>query len=116
MSFFRKLKAPFHDDWCPECTAVLDVMQKQLYMLPMLVGNYTSHADAAYYIRNLIKVNKKADIPTGHYACGIHAYRCPDCGLRIVKLTIFLPVREEEKYEDTVVFRNGEMDAFLRQV
>ncbi len=48
MSFFRKLKAPFHDDWCPECTAVLDVMQKQLYMLPMLVGNYTSHADAAY--------------------------------------------------------------------
>ena len=32
------------------------------------------------------------------------------------EMTIFLPVREEEKYEDTVVFRNGEMDAFLRQV
>lgn len=115
MSVFRRMRAAFHDDWCKKCCAQMDVEKKQLYMLPVIVGQYKSRSDAAYFIRNLRKAGKKADIPPGHYACGAHAFRCPDCGFRIVRLTIFLPVREEEKYEDTVYFKNGELDGFLNQ-
>ena len=47
------------------------------------------------------------------YACGAVMYECPECGHRLVKLSIFLPVRGQEKYEDTVWFQNGEMDNFM---
>ena len=114
MSILRKIRAPFHDDWCRKCTEPMEVIKKQLYMLPILVGHYTSHTNAKYYIENLVRVNKKKDIPTGYYACGIYQYRCPKCTKRLVKLSIFLPVRDEEKYEETIIFENGELDNFLQ--
>ncbi len=113
MSIFRKMRAVFHDDWCKECTATMDVVKKQLYMLPQSVGNYVSHTDAEYYKKNLMKIERKAEIPIGCYACGIYVYRCPECGSRMVKLSVFLPVRDEEKYEENIYFTNGEMDDFL---
>lgn len=113
MSFFRKIRSIFHGDWCKECTEVMDITKKQLYMLPVLVDHYISHNDATYYKNNLIKVNRKADIPIGYYACGITVYCCPKCDYKCVKLSIFLPVRDQEKYEDTVYFENGEMDDFI---
>ena len=94
MSILRKIRSIFHDDWCSECTSVMETRKKQLYMLPQLVGNYVSHSNASYYKKNLIKVNKKAEIPTGYYACGIYEYRCPKCNNKLVKLSIFLPVRD----------------------
>ena len=58
-------------------------------------------------------VDKKSDIPPGMYACGAIQYRCPECGKRVTVLDPFLPVRDEEKHEGTVVFRGGELDDFL---
>lgn len=84
-------------------------------MLPMTVGHYYSHQDAKYYKQNLIKINKKADIPIGTYACGIISYQCPNCGYKLTKLSIFLPVRDQEKYEEYIYFKNGELDEFLNQ-
>ncbi|MDE5671060.1 MAG: hypothetical protein K2I14_06325 [Eubacterium sp.] len=113
MSILRKMRAVFHDDWCKNCTEVMEVKKLQLYFMPQMVGNYISHQNAAYYKNNLIKVNKKADIPTGYYACGAYLYRCPSCGYKFIKLSVFLPVRDQEKPEETIIFENGEMDDFI---
>ncbi len=115
MGILRKMRAIFHDDWCSQCQATMEEKNRKLYMLPMMVGHYTSHKQADYYKQNLIRVNKKADIPTGNYACGMIAYTCPNCGHTAVKLSIFLPVREQEKFEEAFLFENGEMDSFLRE-
>lgn len=93
----------------------MDEVNRSLYMLPMYVGNYVSHKDANYYKKNLRKVDRKKDIPPGVYACGIISYKCPKCSHRMVKLSIFLPVRDQEKYEDFIYFENGELDDFLIQ-
>lgn len=113
MGLFKKVRLLFHDDLCPTCMESMEERGRQLYMLPMMVGHYESHESALYYKKNLRKVCRKADIPTGQYACGIIAYRCPNCGYRKVKVSVFLPVRDQEKYEDTIYFENGEMDDFL---
>lgn len=113
MSLLRKIRSAFHDDWCKNCTEVMEVKKLQLYALPQIVGNYTSHKDAAYYKKNLFKVNCKAEIPTGYYACGTYLYRCPNCGYRFIKLSVFLPVRDQEKPEECICFENGEMDNFI---
>jgi hypothetical protein len=113
MGFIRKICSVFHDDWCSKCQSKMDERKRQLYMLPMTVGHYVSHSNLDYYKQNLIKVNYKADIPTGTYACGIIVYECPKCNHRAVKLSIFLPVRDEEKYEDGMYLENGEMDDFI---
>ena len=113
MSFLRKMRAIFHDDWCSKCQSQMEEKKRQLYQLPMTVGHYTSHQRAEYYQQNLVKVNGKADIPIGNYACGMKVYECPACGHRAVKLSIFLPVRDQEKHEEALLFENGEMDDFL---
>ena len=114
MGFFKKFLADFHDDWCSECQNVMEEKSRKLYMLPMMVGHYVSHQDAEYYKENLIPVNRKADIPTGTYACGIVTYRCPECLHQAVKVSVFLPVRDQEKYEEVLYFDKGEMDDFVR--
>ena len=110
MSVFRKLLAIFHDDWCRECQNQMEEKSKKLYMLPMTVGHYVSHNDPEYYRKNLISVNRKSDIRVGNYACGIKVYRCPECLHELVKLSIFLPVRDQEKYEEVIYFENNELD------
>ena len=114
MGLFRNFRQIFHDDWCSQCTAVMEVRRRQLYAMPeQTVGHYISHKEPEYYKKHLIPVEKKADIPTGMYACGIIAYRCPECGHRAVKLSIFLPVRGEEKSQEGLYFEAGELDDFL---
>lgn len=113
MGILRKAKALFHDDWCSKCQSEMNVEKKKLYMLPMMVGHYTSHSSPDYYKKNLVPVLKKADIPTGMYACGVISYKCPKCCNRAVKLSIFLPVRDQEKPEDAFLFEKGELDDFL---
>ena len=115
MGFLKKVKAMFHDDWCKNCQTQMQETKRQLYRLPMIVGNYQSHSKADYYTKNLVKVNCKADIPSGMYAFGVVDYHCTDCGHNIVKLSIFLPVREQEKYEDVIIFEKGELDEFLKR-
>ena len=116
MGLFRNMRAAFHDDWCSKCKSQMDVVKKQLYALPtMTVGHYRANDDPAYYKKHLVPIEKKAQVPTGMYACGIHAYRCPECGHRAVKLTVFLPVRDQEKVEQLLYFEDGEMDDFLWQ-
>lgn len=113
---FRRLRERFHDDWCSRCTAPMDIMRKQLYALPdQTVGHYVPHADAAYYNSHLQPVRRKADIPPGMYACGLIAYRCPHCGHKAVKATVFLPVRNEELPEQALYFENGELEQFMRE-
>lgn len=113
---FRKFCASFHDDWCDRCTKVMEIERKQLYAMPdQLVGHYVSHSDPNYYKTHLTPVSRKSDIPTGMYACGLILYRCPNCGHTAVKLSVFLPVREEEKVEECLYFDKHEMDDFVRQ-
>lgn len=104
----------FHDDWCIHCTTSMEVRGKRLFMLPVMVDHYVRHEDAEYFKKNLVRVNKKKDIPVGFYACGILSYRCPNCGDSLVKLTVFLPVRDEENDEDYIYFKNHELDEFLQ--
>lgn len=114
MGLFEKLFAKYQDDWCRECNCEMEKLRKQLYALPcMIVGHYVEHKDPEFYIKNLHKVEKKADIPPGMYACGAIQYRCPSCGKRVTLLDPFLPVRGEEKHEGNVLFHNGELDQFL---
>lgn len=113
MGLIRKIKSFFHNDWCGKCQIPMEQRKRELFMLPMMVGHYTTHKNKEYYIKNLIKVDKKADIPTGYYACGIIEYQCPNCRKKITELSIFLPVRDSEKYEDTILFENGELDEFM---
>lgn len=114
MGVLKKIRSIFHDNWCKEGSTEMLEKHRQLYMLPMTVGNYVSHKEANYYKKNLIRVNRKADIETGKYACGIISYKCPNCGHRMTKLCIFLPVRDQEKHEENVYFEHGELDDFLR--
>lgn len=104
----------YQDDWCRDCKCVMEKVQKQLYALPSVtVGHYVERKDPQFYAKNLYTVDKKADIPSGIYACGAIQYRCPECGKRLTVLDPFLPVRNEEKHENSVVFRNGELDDIL---
>lgn len=94
----------------------MEIERKQLYAMPdQLVGHYVSHSDPNYYKTHLTPVSRKSDIPTGMYACGLILYRCPNCGHTAVKLSVFLPVREEEKVEECLYFDKHEMDDFVRQ-
>ena len=114
MGLFDKLLAKFQDDWCKECRRPMEKVRKQLFALPdVSVGHYVRHEDADFYKKNLRLVEKKADIPPGMYACGAIQYRCPECTRRVTVLDPFLPVRNEEKHEGTVVFRDGELDDLL---
>ncbi len=110
MGLFRRMRHIFHEDWCSECLAEMELTRKQLYAMPeQRVGHYISHEDAEYYQKALVPVRKKAEIPTGTYACGLIEYRCPACGHRAVKVSVFLPVREEEKVEQVLYFDHGEL-------
>ena len=37
----------------------------------------------------------------------------PECGHRVVKLLIYLPVRDRKKYEDAYLFEHGELDDLI---
>lgn len=115
MSLLRKVQAIFHDDWCQTCTSKMTLTKKQLYMLPMMVGHYNSIDDPNYYVQNLVKVQKKSDIPTGYYACGTYLYHCPTCNTDIAKLTIFLPVRDQEQVEESHLMKDSALIEFLKQ-
>lgn len=113
MGFIKKLRGHFHDDWCSQCLNQMDMVKKQLYAMPFVtVANFSFCKDADYYKRHLVKVSKKAEIPKGTYACGIHNYRCGHCGHRAARLTIFLPVRDQELVEGLLYFDKGELDDF----
>lgn len=114
MGIFKKVRAALRDDWCSKCCEPMDHEEKQLFFLPQRVGHYRKHEDVEYYLENLELVEKKADIPTGYYACGAYVYFCPRCAKRIVKLLIFLPVRDEEMIEDVHVFEDERLRELVR--
>ena len=113
MGIFKKIKALFHEDWCTKCQSKMDKISEQTFILPMTVGHYVSHREAEYYKNNLIKVDSKKDIPAGVHASIIKKYRCPKCGHNIVLVSNFLPVRNEEKLEETILYEKGELDSFI---
>ena len=101
-------------DWCRDCKCAMEKLRRRLFALPNVsVGHYVEHREPDYYRKNLYPVERKADIPSGMYACGAIQYRCPQCGRRITVLDPFLPVRDEEKHEGNVVYQAGELDDFL---
>ncbi len=91
----------------------MNLLKKQLYALPMTVGHYEEHNDAEYYLYNAIKVNRKADIPTGVYACGTYVYECPQCHKKFTKITVFLPVRDQEQYEGAFIFEDPRLENMI---
>lgn len=111
MGIFNALNKYFKDNWCSSCKAEMPAISQQLYWMPVSVGHYKSHKDAEFFLKNLGPVADKGDIPIGYYACRAKMYRCPGCGQRIAVLTVFLPVRDQEKFEETVFFKNGEVDS-----
>lgn len=114
MGVFRKMRAAFHDDWCSMCQTQMVEKGRKLFALPnMTVGHYVSHKEPEYYYKNLRAVSRKADIPSGMYACGLISYQCPQCGHHAVKASIFLPVRDQEKTEENILFEKGELDNLL---
>lgn len=114
MGLIDKWLRKYQDDWCRDCGCAMEKQRKQLFALPnMTVGHYVERKDPAYYRKNLRMVDKKADIPSGIYACGAIRCRCPQCGKRVTVLDPFLPVRNEEKHEGNIVFSGGELDDFL---
>ncbi len=114
MGLLDKWLQKYQDDWCRDCNCAMEKLRKQLYALPCtMVGHYSEHKEPEFYRKNLCKVEKKADIPAGMYACGAIQYRCPECGKRITLLDPFLPVRGEEKHEGNILFEKGELDEFL---
>lgn len=116
MGLFDKLFRKYQDNWCQDCKCYMEKQRKQLFAMPRVsVSHYVEHTDADFYKKNLCIVEKKADIPSGMYACGAIQYRCPECGRRATVLDPFLPVRDQEIHEGTVVFRGGELDDFLWQ-
>ena len=76
-------------------------------------GHYESHTEVRYFKRALWPVEEREDIPAGTYACRALEYRCPRCGRRRVKLSVFLPVRDKNKMEETILFDDGEQMEFL---
>ena len=114
MIIFKKIKSLFKDNSCNKCYTDMEEEKRQLFMLPEMVSHYVHHDKAEYYLNNLVPVSKKADIPTGVYACGAIKYSCPKCGHKMIKLSIFLPVRDQEKYEDTVFYNDGEVDDLFK--
>lgn len=111
MGFFSAINKRLQDNWCKGCKQEMFAAGTQLYIVPMTVGHYVSHKDAAYYLNNLRPIMNKSQIPTGYYACDGKMYQCPRCGQRVTALRMFLPVRDAEKSEETVFFRNGEVDS-----
>jgi len=110
----RRLRRLFHDDWCGVCAAQMEIQRRRLFAMPgMRVGHYVSHGEPEYFVKNLVAVERKAEIPVGMYACGLTAYRCPECGHRAVKAQVFLPVRDQEKPEEAFLFESGELDCLL---
>lgn len=86
----------------------------RLFALPRVsVGRYAERTDPEFYRENLYPVEEKGDIPPGMYACRAIQYRCAQCGGRTTRLDPFLPVRDREKREGSIVFWDGELDDFL---
>ena len=102
------------NDWCKSCKCAMEQADTQLFAMPgVSVGLYKERTDPGFYRRGLCAVDGKADIPPGMYACRAVRYCCPVCGKQVTVLAPFLPVREEEKREGNIVFRDGELDDFL---
>lgn len=113
MGLLKKIQGFFHDDWCSKCQSEMHENLRQLYALPVMVGQYEHQEEVEYFTRRMQKVGSKEEIPSGMYACDVVAYQCPACGYKVVKLTVFLPVRAQEKFEDVYFFEKGELDRFI---
>lgn len=114
MQLFKQVKRKLSNSVCKTCGNKVTEIHHQLYALPNTVGNYQTHRhDPSYYRENLREVCSKEMIPTGRYACELTVYKCFDCGHQKVCLSIFLPVRDEEKYEEIFYYDHGELDDFL---
>ncbi len=113
MGIFDGLLKKNRADWCDSCKTNMTSVSQQLFWMPMTVGHYASYKKADYYLKNLRPVAAREQIPAGYYACDARMYRCPQCGRRAAALRNFLPVREQEKVEETITFRNGELDTLL---
>ncbi len=96
MSILRKMRAVFHDD-CVKLHGSYGSQKITTVFLPQMVGNYVSHKNAAYYKNSLIKVNKKADIPTGIMPA-VHIFiPLSDCGYKFIKLSRLSACKEIRK-------------------
>lgn len=116
MGLLDKLKAKLRDDWCADCSRKLEIQgEPRIYSLPMMVGQYREHDDPVYYLRNLRPVFDIKSLPNGQYASRMTILRCPGCGCRRERLSIFLPVRGEEKFESVHFFENDELRELAEQ-
>ena len=116
MGFLRKIRSVFYENWCGRCQIDMVTEHKKLYAMPdMTVGNYRSRRTPEYYRDHLVLVEDKSQIPAGMYACRMTASRCPECGYHKVRLELFLPVRDQEKREESFYFDKGELDSFIRK-
>lgn len=115
MGLFNNLKAKLNGDWCGSCKVKMEEARQRLFALPtMRVGHYCDHENADYYLKNLVPIFNKSEVPVGMYACRLIEYRCPQCGRTLVKACPFLPVRDAERVEIAHIFKNGELDSLFQ--
>jgi len=115
MGLLGKAKSKFNSEYCPQCGVKLQPTDdgEALYLLPMTVGHYNLHQDAAYYIKNARPIPHVGYIPVGQYACRVRNFRCSQCYGRYTLAYIFLQVREKQMNEGSLRFSGGELDALL---
>ena len=100
---------------CSVCKEIMELKSEQLYAMPNHhVGHYGVKEEGAYFKRNLVPIESKAQIPTGMYACRARLYHCPKCGHEMIRFHPFLPVRDQEMAEFPVTLEYAELDAFLK--
>ncbi len=94
------------DRWCIKCQCSMELIQRQSCILPArILSNDPLRRDVSNYGKYLKKAGD-GDTPAGFHACGVHLYRCPECGRRKARLTLFLPSGQE-----SYLFERGELDS-----
>lgn len=111
MSLYGKIRSFFSDSWCRQCGVVLEEQGKEtFFVLPMNVGEYISHTNPNYYVKQARYIASWDEIPTGAYACCFFVFSCPQCGEKVQFLRVFLKVRDMSKSEDFYTFKHGELN------
>ena len=110
MGLLNKLLKKHRFDYCKPCKKIMEEDKKQLFFIPVFQGNKLPENDVNYFLKNLIPVNNKSEIPLGYYACGGKKLVCDNCLKSVVSLEVFLPVRDQELFECYYSFDDGALN------
>ncbi len=97
------------DRWCIKCQCSMDLAARQSCALPKVVVHSKDRWESSNYGKHLIKLGQDEAVPPECYGCGAHLYRCPECGRRKARLTLFFPDGQQ-----VYTYEHGELDSLFR--